>query len=240
MHTATHGKTRFHFNSDLSGELVIQQIPMKDQSAVEIVRQISIPAQDVIAFALARLAEQREATAEDEEDTDLDRRLAELKTSERPPRDWLEPKHVHEMVNDAHIVLRRSEDYVPPTGDLACHVLALASENKRMRSDLRDLRDVVRAQAELKASPQAETRDVLEVMGRMTSIHENVWAHLTPRQREVLQLLAEGKSHKEIASILNISVKTAEYHKYTILGTLGLKTNAELVQYAIRHGIIAV
>ena len=83
------------------------------------------------------------------------------------------------------------------------------------------------------------TRDVLEVMGRMTSIHENVWAHLTPRQREVLQLFAEGKSHKEIASILNISVKTAEYHKYAILGTLGLKTNAELVQYAIRHGIIA-
>jgi len=86
----------------------------------------------------------------------------------------------------------------------------------------------------------AVTRDVLEVMGRMTSIHENVWAHLTPRQREVLQLLAEGKSHKEIAHILSISVKTAEYHKYAILGTLGLKTNAELIQYAIRHGIIAV
>jgi DNA-binding NarL/FixJ family response regulator len=86
----------------------------------------------------------------------------------------------------------------------------------------------------------AVTRDLLEVMGRMTSIREDVWAHLTPRQREVLQLLAEGKSHKEIASILNIAVKTAEYHKYAILGTLGLKTNAELVQYAIRHGIIAV
>jgi DNA-binding NarL/FixJ family response regulator len=86
----------------------------------------------------------------------------------------------------------------------------------------------------------AVTRDVLEVMGRMTSIHEDVWTHLTPRQREVLQLLAEGKSHKEIASILNIAVKTAEYHKYAILVTLGLKTNAELVQYAIRHGIIAV
>jgi DNA-binding NarL/FixJ family response regulator len=86
----------------------------------------------------------------------------------------------------------------------------------------------------------AVTRDVLDVMGRMTSIHEDVWTRLTPRQREVLQLLAEGKSHKEVASILNISVKTAEYHKYAILGTLGLKTNAELVQYAIRHGIIAV
>ena len=86
----------------------------------------------------------------------------------------------------------------------------------------------------------AVTRDVLDVMGRMTSIHEDVWAHLTPRQREVLQLLAEGKSHKEVACILNISVKTAEYHKYAILDKLGLKTNAELVQYAIRHGIIAV
>lgn len=86
----------------------------------------------------------------------------------------------------------------------------------------------------------AVTRDVLEVLGRMTTVQENVWAHLTPRQREVLQLLAEGKSHKEVAAILNISIKTAEYHKYAILDTLGLKTNAELVQYAIRHGIIAV
>jgi DNA-binding NarL/FixJ family response regulator len=99
------------------------------------------------------------------------------------------------------------------------------------------LREVLQGRTYL--SP-AVTRDVLEVTGRMTSIHENVWAHLTPRQREVLQLFAEGKSHKEIAVILNIAVKTAEYHKYAILNTLGLKTNAELVQYAIRHGIIAV
>ena len=84
------------------------------------------------------------------------------------------------------------------------------------------------------------TPDVSEVAGKMASIHENVWAHLTPRQREVLQLLAEGKSHKEIAHTLSISVKTTEYHKYAILSTLGLKTNAELTQYAIRHGIIAV
>jgi DNA-binding NarL/FixJ family response regulator len=86
----------------------------------------------------------------------------------------------------------------------------------------------------------AVARDAVDVMGRMTSIHDDVWAHLTPRQREVLQLLAEGKSHKQVANILNIAVKTAEYHKYALLDTLGLKTNAELVQYAIRHGIIAV
>jgi DNA-binding NarL/FixJ family response regulator len=99
------------------------------------------------------------------------------------------------------------------------------------------LGDVLRGRIYLSA---AVTRDMDEVMGRMTSIHEDVWARLTPRQREVLQLLAEGKSHKEVANVLNISVKTAEYHKYAILDKLGLKSNAELVQYAIRHGIIAV
>ena len=99
------------------------------------------------------------------------------------------------------------------------------------------LGDVLRGRIYLSA---AITRDMDEVMGRMTSIHQDVWARLTPRQREVLQLLAEGKSHKEVANVLNISVKTAEYHKYAILDKLGLKTNAELVQYAIRHGIIAV
>jgi DNA-binding NarL/FixJ family response regulator len=98
------------------------------------------------------------------------------------------------------------------------------------------LRDVLRGRIYL--SP-AVTRDLGEVMGRMTSIHEDVWARLTPRQREVLQLLAEGKSHKGVANVLNISVKTVQYHKYAILDKLGLKTNAELVQYAIRHGIIA-
>jgi DNA-binding NarL/FixJ family response regulator len=99
------------------------------------------------------------------------------------------------------------------------------------------LRDVLQGRTYL--SPGV-TRDAVEIMGRMTSIHEDVWAHLTSRQREVLQLLAEGKSHKEVADILNISVKTAEYHKYAILDKLGLKTNAELVKYAVRHGIIGV
>lgn len=60
---------------------------------------------------------------------------------------------------------------------------------------------------------------------------------LTGRQREVLQLVAEGKSAKEIATLLNISPRTAETHKYKIMDELGIKTSAELVQYAIRHGI---
>ena len=62
---------------------------------------------------------------------------------------------------------------------------------------------------------------------------------LTPRQREVLQLLAEGKSMKEVAAILNITTRTVEFHKYRIMELLSLKTNAELVQYAVRQGIVS-
>ena len=60
---------------------------------------------------------------------------------------------------------------------------------------------------------------------------------LTSRQREVLQLLAEGRSVKEIAAILNISTKTVEYHKYRMMEDLGIKTAAELIRYAVKQGI---
>ena len=60
---------------------------------------------------------------------------------------------------------------------------------------------------------------------------------LTSRQREVLQLLAEGRVRKEIAEILGVSVKTVEFHKQKITEKLGLHTDAELTAYAIRHGI---
>ena len=61
---------------------------------------------------------------------------------------------------------------------------------------------------------------------------------LTPRQREVLQLLAEGRSAKEIAATLSISARTVEFHKYQLMETLGLHTNAELIHFAIKHGLI--
>jgi DNA-binding NarL/FixJ family response regulator len=63
-------------------------------------------------------------------------------------------------------------------------------------------------------------------------------ASLTPRQREILQLLAEGRSAKEIASSLSISARTVEFHKYQLMETLGLHTNAELIHFAIKHGLV--
>ena len=62
----------------------------------------------------------------------------------------------------------------------------------------------------------------------------------TSRQREVMQLLAEGRSMKEAAHILNITVRTIAAHKYSVMDLLQIETNAELVQYAVKHGIISV
>ncbi len=61
---------------------------------------------------------------------------------------------------------------------------------------------------------------------------------LTARQTEVLQLVAEGRSAKEIAAILDLSPRTVESHKYAIMELLGVKTTAELVQYAVKEGLV--
>ncbi len=61
---------------------------------------------------------------------------------------------------------------------------------------------------------------------------------LTTRQAEVLQLLAEGRSAKEIAAILDISPRTVESHKYAMMDQLGIETAAELIQYAVKQGIV--
>jgi DNA-binding NarL/FixJ family response regulator len=61
---------------------------------------------------------------------------------------------------------------------------------------------------------------------------------LTPRQREVLQLLAEGRSMKEAATILNVSVRTIAFHKYRMMEQLDIKTTAELVQFAVKEHLV--
>lgn len=63
-------------------------------------------------------------------------------------------------------------------------------------------------------------------------------ANLTPRQREVLRLLARGMVAKEIATALSISPRTVEFHKAALLEGLGMRTTAELIRYAVLHGIM--
>jgi len=61
---------------------------------------------------------------------------------------------------------------------------------------------------------------------------------LTPRQRQVVQLLAEGKSMKEAADVLNVATRTIAFHKYRIMEDLKLKTTADLIQFAMRNHIV--
>jgi DNA-binding NarL/FixJ family response regulator len=63
-------------------------------------------------------------------------------------------------------------------------------------------------------------------------------AALTPRQREILQLLAEGKSAKEIAKALELSARTIEFHKYAMMESLRIENSAELIRFAVKHGLV--
>jgi len=80
------------------------------------------------------------------------------------------------------------------------------------------------------------TNDLIGTLLR-PDVHTPV-RELTPRQREVLQLLAEGRSMKEIAVLLDISPRTVAFHKYEIMAQLNVKSTAQLVQYAVRHHVV--
>jgi DNA-binding NarL/FixJ family response regulator len=82
--------------------------------------------------------------------------------------------------------------------------------------------------------------DLIRTYQEGGSPEKDLFKKISPRQQEILRLLAEGKSAKEIASILDISTRTVEFHKYRMMQQLNIKTSAELVQYAVRHGIISV
>jgi DNA-binding NarL/FixJ family response regulator len=79
------------------------------------------------------------------------------------------------------------------------------------------------------------TRDVVgSLIQQRTPRHE-----LTMRQREVLQLLAEGKSMKEVAAVLDLTPRTVAFHKYRMMEQLRVKSSAELVKFAVREGVVA-
>jgi two-component system, NarL family, response regulator NreC len=77
-----------------------------------------------------------------------------------------------------------------------------------------------------------------DVLRKLSSPADGAERELTPRQREVLRLLAQGKRMKEIAAQLNISVRTVENHKAQLLQALGLETTADLVRFAIKQHIV--
>jgi DNA-binding NarL/FixJ family response regulator len=98
------------------------------------------------------------------------------------------------------------------------------------------VRDVLRGKMYL--SPTL-SRDTFDFLRRQRAELVEEGERLTERQREVLQLLAEGKVMKEVGAILKMTPRTVAFHKYRIMEVLGAKSTAELVRYAVKHHIVA-
>jgi DNA-binding NarL/FixJ family response regulator len=81
-------------------------------------------------------------------------------------------------------------------------------------------------------------RPLADVLKELNARLDEPKANPTPRQREVLRLVAEGRTMKEIAILLNISTRTAESHKYDMMRDLGVDTTAELIQLAVKLGLV--
>jgi DNA-binding NarL/FixJ family response regulator len=98
------------------------------------------------------------------------------------------------------------------------------------------VREVLRGRTYMSS---ALPRDTVNLLRRQDKELVKEGARLTERQREVLQLLAEGKVMKEIGGILNLTTGTVAYHKYRMMEVLGAKNSAELVKYAVRNHMVA-
>jgi DNA-binding NarL/FixJ family response regulator len=122
-----------------------------------------------------------------------------------------------------------------PDPDLAGEALRLGASGYVLKSSAgseltQAIREVLRGRSYI--TPLI-TRDVVGSL-----IHKRPTPELTPRQREILQLLAEGRSMKEVGSILNVAPRTVAFHKYRMMEQLRIRTSAELVQFAVKNGIV--
>jgi DNA-binding NarL/FixJ family response regulator len=127
------------------------------------------------------------------------------------------------------------------SGEMAAQVLAAGASGLVLKSDA--VRDLVRAvQAIEKNQPflsPAVTRIILGQLAK-TSQPGPSPSDITPRELDVLKLLALGRSNKEVATALDISVKTVDVHRANIMRKLKLRNYSDLIQFAIRHQLVEI
>jgi DNA-binding NarL/FixJ family response regulator len=124
-----------------------------------------------------------------------------------------------------------------PDPDLAGEALRLGASGYVLKSSaFQELKQAIREglQGRSYITPLITEGVVGSLINHQATRHE-----LTMRQREVLQLLAEGRSMKEAGAILDLTPRTVAFHKYRMMEQLRLKTSAELVQFAVRQGVVA-
>jgi DNA-binding NarL/FixJ family response regulator len=132
------------------------------------------------------------------------------------------------------LTMHESDDLVQQVVEAGARGYILKDEADRV------LLDAVQALSQHKPFFSARVTEaaVTAIIADASDSAKSSRSRLTPREREILQLLAEGKSNKEVASLLNISVNTAEAHRANIMLKLDFHSLAELVMYAIRNNII--
>jgi DNA-binding NarL/FixJ family response regulator len=124
-----------------------------------------------------------------------------------------------------------------PDPDLAGEALRLGASGYLLKSSaFQELKQAIHEALRGRSyiTPLIAGDAVGSLIGHQTSRHE-----LTLRQREVLQLLAEGRSMKEVGAILDVTPRTVAFHKYKMMEQLRVKTSAELVQFAVKQGVVA-
>jgi DNA-binding NarL/FixJ family response regulator len=106
-------------------------------------------------------------------------------------------------------------------------------------SAFRDVADALTTvlKGELYLSPALRDRALTDYVEHLRQSNQSASAPLSGREREVLQLIAEGNSTKQTANLLNVSIKTVESHRKQIMDKLNLHSIAEITKYAIRHGL---
>jgi DNA-binding NarL/FixJ family response regulator len=134
------------------------------------------------------------------------------------------------------LTMHESEELVREVADTGAHGYLLKSDAGR---DLVAAIEAIRRNKPFFTCNAAKSATEYSGMdGRNAAGHPDSRDSLTPRQREVVQLLAEGKSSKEVAVTLDLSVKTAETHRANIMRKLDLHSISELVRYAVRNNIV--
>lgn len=132
------------------------------------------------------------------------------------------------------IYLTMNSDPELALGAFECGAAGYLLKNCAAVEIIAAIRDVLKGKTYL--SPTLEPKVTQLRWEQKTMVEEG--NRLTHRQREVLQLIAEGKVMKEVADILKMTPRTVAFHKYRMMETLGAKNNADLVRYAVRHHIV--
>ena len=139
------------------------------------------------------------------------------------------------LPNTKQIVLTMDEDYELESVSLKGWVSGFPSKSPAGRKLILTIEKVLKGTSNMTPGTPQKAFDRF-----LRDLRANREKRLTPRQRDVLRLLAEGRTMKEAAEVLHVTTRTIAFHKYTMMEAFGLKTNSDLFRFAIKNRVITV